>query len=64
MDLLLRNFDYVMTFIINERIDDDKKNKQKKAGVNLLLTKPKARKKGSGKTFILILKKELTREPG
>ena len=30
MDLLLRNFDNVMTFIINKRIDDELKTEKKK----------------------------------
>ena len=63
MDLLLRNFDNVMTFIINKRIDDELKTEKKKPGVNLLLTIPKARKKGSGKTFISLFKNNLQGNP-
>ena len=56
MDPLLRSFDNVMT-------QEDRRLKTKKTGVNLLLTIPKARKKGSGKTYILLLKKNLQGNP-
>ena len=50
-----------MTFINNKRIHDYLK--QKKAGVNLLLTIPKVRQKGSGKTYILLFKKNFQGNP-
>ena len=62
MDLLLRNFDNVMTFIINKRIDDELKTE--KSWRQFASHHTKSSEKRIRKNIYFTFQKELTREPG
>ena len=64
MDLLLRNFDNVMTFIINKRIDDELKTEKKKNLASICFSPyQKLGKKDQEKTFISLFKNNLQGSP-
>ena len=61
MDLLLRNFDNVMTFIINKRIDDELKTE--KRWCQFASRHTKSSEKRTRKNIYLLFKKNLQGNP-